>query len=471
MGLFEECHYCYGKGRYLVFKITLLSFCVCFLVERIFVGWNLPKVHSWYTRVILVNAVQLIIIVTAGFTWEHWLSSFSIFHLSNSLSPGLAGFAAYFIATFVFYWWHRLRHDNDFLWRHFHQIHHSPQRLEVITSFYKHPLEMVVNSLIGSVIVYTLLGLTLEAGAIYTLFTALGEFFYHTNIKTPRWIGFVFQRPEMHRVHHQFNRHKNNYGDFVFWDMMFGTYENPKTWTGQCGFTEQNELRLKDMLFFKDVHQVGTGICVLLGIFLCSQAFASTHRFSSWDEACSTAAQDVREGDLIFTDIPTLPFRKVASTTNSWTSHVGIVFLGNNGQWIVSQSKIPLSRDTPLCDFLKASSRYRFEIKRLNRPLEYSEILEMRKTAKSLLGQWYSLSFKLDSKFLFCSKFTYLVYRSINIQVGEIQTFRDLLRENPNGPISFWKAWYLGSIPWNSRTVTPASQLRDSQFTSVLEAY
>jgi hypothetical protein len=34
-------------------------------------------------------------------------------------------------------------------------------------------------------LVYTFLGLNMEAGAIYTLCTALGEFFYHTNVKTP----------------------------------------------------------------------------------------------------------------------------------------------------------------------------------------------------------------------------------------------------------------------------------------------
>lgn len=45
----------------------------------------------------------------------------------------------------------------------------------MITSFYKHPGEMVVNSIIGSLLVYTLLGLTPEAGAVYTACTALGE--------------------------------------------------------------------------------------------------------------------------------------------------------------------------------------------------------------------------------------------------------------------------------------------------------
>ncbi len=238
-----------------MFKITLIAFALCFVIERLFSGWRLPKVHSWYTRVILINAVQLGVVILAGWTWEKWLAGASLFELSEHMNIWLAGFVAYFIATFAFYWWHRLRHESDFLWRYFHQIHHSPQRLEVITSFYKHPQEMIVNSILGSVIVYAVLGLSLEAGAIYTLFTALGEFFYHTNIKSPQWVGYIFQRPEMHRIHHEYNRHKNNYGDFAIWDMIFGTYENPKTWTGRCGFDEEKELRLRDMLLLRDVHK------------------------------------------------------------------------------------------------------------------------------------------------------------------------------------------------------------------------
>lgn len=61
----------------------------------------------------------------------------------------------------------------------------------------------------GSLLVYSFLGLNIEAGAIYTLCTALGEFFYHTNIKTPQWVGYIFQRPEMHRIHHEYEKHTN----------------------------------------------------------------------------------------------------------------------------------------------------------------------------------------------------------------------------------------------------------------------
>jgi sterol desaturase/sphingolipid hydroxylase (fatty acid hydroxylase superfamily) len=234
-----------------LFAIAVL----CMLLERAVPGWRLPRVKSWPLRVVAINLVQLGVVLLAGVTWEKWLSSWSVFDLSAHVSAVAGGLIAYFVATFVFYWWHRWRHEVHFLWLAFHQIHHSPQRIEVITSFYKHPGEMLVNSILGSLLVYTLLGLSLEAGAVYTACTALGEFFYHTNVKTPRWVGYFFQRPEMHRIHHQYGRHRNNYGDIVWWDMLFGTYENPEEFTATCGFDDAREQRLGDMLRYRDVHR------------------------------------------------------------------------------------------------------------------------------------------------------------------------------------------------------------------------
>ena len=236
-------------------SIILSVFVFCFVLERVIPGWRLPQVRTWPVRVLAINVVQLGVVLLAGVTWERWFAQSSILHLSKHLSPIAGGMVAYFIATFIFYWWHRWRHEHALLWRGFHQIHHSPQRLEVITSFYKHPGEMIVNSIIGSLLVYAFLGLSPEAGGVYTLCTALGEFFYHTNVKTPRWVGFFFQRPEMHRIHHQHGRHKNNYGDITWWDMLFGTYENPAEWRDRCGFDDEKEQQLTGMLAYKDVHK------------------------------------------------------------------------------------------------------------------------------------------------------------------------------------------------------------------------
>jgi sterol desaturase/sphingolipid hydroxylase (fatty acid hydroxylase superfamily) len=82
-----------------------------------------------------------------------------------------------------------------------------------------------------------------------------GGVFYHTNVRTPRWVGYVFQRPEMHHIHHEYEKYANNYGDIVWWDILFGTYHNQEKFTTSCGFDTPKELRLLDMLRFRDVHK------------------------------------------------------------------------------------------------------------------------------------------------------------------------------------------------------------------------
>lgn len=75
----------------------------------------MPEVPTWTIRVIAINFVQLAIVTLAGYTWEKWFSSTSLFHLSNHVSSIWGGMIAYFIATFVFYWWHIWRHKIDYL--------------------------------------------------------------------------------------------------------------------------------------------------------------------------------------------------------------------------------------------------------------------------------------------------------------------------------------------------------------------
>ena len=97
--------------------VILIIFCCCFLVERLFPGWKLPDVQSWPKRVVLINLTQLGVVLFAGISWEAWLSSWSVFKLPSYFGAITGGLFAYFVATFVFYWWHRGRHESDFLWR------------------------------------------------------------------------------------------------------------------------------------------------------------------------------------------------------------------------------------------------------------------------------------------------------------------------------------------------------------------
>lgn len=225
------------------------------ILERIIPDQKLPHVKGWWTRVVIINVIQLGVLFVGKYTWDRWFESASYFHLSRYVNEPLGGFIAYLVITFVFYWWHRWRHTIYFLWITMHQVHHSPQRIETITSFYKHPLEIILNSIIMGSVNCLFLGLTLDSAAWCILYSAIGEYFYHMNISTPHWLGYIFQRPEMHRIHHERGKHFSNFSDLPLWDMLFGTFKNPKVMDGRCGFKPEREEKLFDMLVFKDVNE------------------------------------------------------------------------------------------------------------------------------------------------------------------------------------------------------------------------
>jgi sterol desaturase/sphingolipid hydroxylase (fatty acid hydroxylase superfamily) len=39
------------------------------------------------------------------------------------------------------------------------------------------------------------------------------------------------------------------------WDMLFGTFRNPRDWHARCGFGAQAEIRLPEMLVGVDIHK------------------------------------------------------------------------------------------------------------------------------------------------------------------------------------------------------------------------
>lgn len=226
------------------------------IIERLWPANELPPVRAWWGRVIFVNLVQLGMVLLAGQSWDRWLSRVSLFHLNDLMGDLPAAGLAYFISTFIYYWWHRFRHQSYFFWRLCHQLHHSPRRLELLTSFYKHPVEILLNSILSSAIVYTLLGCNLRAAAYYTFLTAVAEFFYHWNVRTPYWLGHIIQRPESHRIHHQYRHHTQNFADLPLWDWLFGTLNNPDQSPRRCGFEPWREDRFEDLLAFRDLHQI-----------------------------------------------------------------------------------------------------------------------------------------------------------------------------------------------------------------------
>lgn len=234
--------------------LTLAATAFFLALERLAPGRPLSPVKGWYGRALAMNLVQLLVTLGLNRVLNRVLHGASVLDLAAWNLPALEGLTAWFVGTFFFYWWHRLRHAPGF-WRVFHQIHHSPTRIEVFTSFYKHPLEIVSDSLLTAVVLYPVLGASLAGAFWCNFFAATAEYLYHANFKSPPWLRYLIQTPELHSVHHELDVHRYNFADLPLWDRLFGTYRDATEFAPACGFPRNNERHLLDMLRFRDVYE------------------------------------------------------------------------------------------------------------------------------------------------------------------------------------------------------------------------
>ncbi len=83
-----------------------------FIYERLRPGRALPAVPGWYARAAAMNLLQLALIGLGGLTWNRYFRDHALLSLGAWSNPVLEGAFYWFVGTFVFYWWHRLRHGK-----------------------------------------------------------------------------------------------------------------------------------------------------------------------------------------------------------------------------------------------------------------------------------------------------------------------------------------------------------------------
>jgi len=157
--------------------------------------------------------------------------------------PGLIGFL---LADFGFFLSHYLMHKVPLLWV-FHEVHHSAEVLTPVTVHRVHPVEELVNALVGSSILAagaatysTLLEKDLAfvtifgVNALTFIFFALAFQLRHSHV----WLSYgpllsrIFISPAQHQIHHsQESKHwDKNFGfTFAFWDAWFGSLYVPRS--------------------------------------------------------------------------------------------------------------------------------------------------------------------------------------------------------------------------------------------------
>lgn len=237
-----------------LYFIILAVFCVVFTLEVIAPASGAECDKRWQIYAGCISLVQTVATLAAGIVFRDTFESISLFNLSAEYSAPVVGVVCFFVTSFFAYWWHRWMHYSDLLWRVFHQLHHSPSRVESLTAFYIHPFDGVAATFVNAICAYVIVGASAAGAAWGLLFAGLYNLYIHLDQRSPRWLGFLVQRPEMHRVHHKRDYHASNYG-LPVWDLLFGTFENPRERVADCGFDAAREYRIRDMLLMKDVHK------------------------------------------------------------------------------------------------------------------------------------------------------------------------------------------------------------------------
>jgi sterol desaturase/sphingolipid hydroxylase (fatty acid hydroxylase superfamily) len=178
-----------------------------------------------------VAALMRPAVATVGVGFAGWISARFGVGLWPHDWPLAAQLGLSWVVVELFaYWPHRWLHEVPWLWR-LHATHHSPERLYWLNATRAHPLEHVFRSCFN-MLPLALAGASTELLALQAITDAVVGLFQHANVDIRLGpLNYVFSAAPVHRWHHSRSRAEadHNYGDnFIFWDLVFGTYYRPR---------------------------------------------------------------------------------------------------------------------------------------------------------------------------------------------------------------------------------------------------
>jgi sterol desaturase/sphingolipid hydroxylase (fatty acid hydroxylase superfamily) len=156
------------------------------------------------------------------------------------------GFVSVAVVDLVAWILHYCQHRFPILWE-FHKVHHSARVMHPLTNYREHPVDNVVYVMglggctglvaagVSAVLGYVPTEPTVLGVGIFVLaYNGLGYNLRHSHIwlKWPGPLVYMFGCPAHHQVHHSYHpTHINKNFAFMFpvWDVVFGTFQMPRT--------------------------------------------------------------------------------------------------------------------------------------------------------------------------------------------------------------------------------------------------
>lgn len=225
---------------YIVYSIPV--FIALILVEIGWSAWSGKKVYRFNDLVSnigcgigsqLVGAFTKTVIFAAYlWTYDHW----RLFTIQNSV---LTWIIAFLLVDMLYYWFHRLSHEVNFLWAA-HIVHHQSEEYNLSVALRQSWWQGLFSW--WFYLPMAILGIHPIVIVTVAAFNTLYQFWIHTKaISTLGPLEWILNTPAHHRVHHGSDPKyvdRNHAGTLIIWDKLFGTFQ-PEEEEPIYGITEQ----------------------------------------------------------------------------------------------------------------------------------------------------------------------------------------------------------------------------------------
>ncbi len=206
----------------LIFVLSVVEIIYCIHKKNNFI--NLPDSLLSYGALALAHCVNIASVYPLYFSYDWIYQNFAIFHFETTWWTAIICFVG---CDLAFYWFHRLAHRINVFWAA-HISHHTSEEYNLMIAF----RGSITQRAISFLYYWPLCVLGFDANTVITLIgvnLALNGLTHTRLVKRfPRWIEAWLVTPYHHQVHHAVNPvywDKNFAGTFIFWDRLFGTYQ------------------------------------------------------------------------------------------------------------------------------------------------------------------------------------------------------------------------------------------------------
>jgi len=181
---------------------------------------------------------QLVLLLCAAFMLLAYKAIYSHLRLFDlPASSAWTWIGCFVLVDLLYYWFHRLSHEINFMWAA-HVVHHQSEEYNLAVALRQSTLQPFLSMAFYWPLAW--IGFPPLVFAACGALSLLYQFWIHT--RTIGKLGpleWILMTPSHHRVHHGRNPiyiDRNHGGTFIVWDMLFGTYQ-PETEPVAYGIT------------------------------------------------------------------------------------------------------------------------------------------------------------------------------------------------------------------------------------------